>query len=82
MMCMKDTRGRRSKTLFFVTVTWIAMLIKFIAAGVTITVGEAVTSIAPMGATEFGTGVAMVLAVWVGREWKDKEMNGSADNQS
>lgn len=63
-----DTRGKQSRTLAFVSVSWAALTIKFIAAGVT--VGD--VSIAQMTATEYGLAVAAVLAIWLGREITDK----------
>ena len=63
-----DTRGKQSRTLAFVSVSWFALTVKFIAAG--ITVGN--ISTAPMTATEYGLAVAAVLAIWLGREVTDK----------
>lgn len=63
-----DTRGKQSRTLAFVSVSWFALTVKFIAAG--ITVGD--IAIAQMTATEYGLAVAAVLAIWLGREITDK----------
>lgn len=64
-----DSSGKESRTLFFVTVSWVAILIKFILAGMTLPVFGVVPL---MTATEFGSSVAFVLAIWLGREWIKK----------
>ncbi len=63
-----DTRGKRSRTLAFVSVSWFALTAKFVIAGITF--GE--IAVAPMTATEYGLAVAAVLAIWLGREVTDK----------
>ncbi len=70
-MKLTDSRGRESKTLFFVTVTWAVMVFKFAIAGLTyggVTAPE-------MDVQNFGFAVAAILAVWLGREWNEK-VNG------
>lgn len=65
-----DSSGQQSRTLFFVTVSWAAVVFKFILAGVTLPV----LGLMPlMSATEFGMSVAAILAIWLGREWVKKE---------
>ncbi len=65
-----DARGQQSRTLFFVAVSWFAVLVKFVVAGV---------SMGPLGvmpamtASEFGGAVLMILAIWLGREWTEKK---------
>ena len=64
-----DGSGKESRTLFFVTVSWMALLIKFLLAGVTLPIFGLVPL---MTATEFGSSVAFVLSIWLGREWIKK----------
>jgi hypothetical protein len=66
---LKDTRGRESKTLTFVTLAYAALLIKFVLADLTLPLFGLVP---PMTATEFGVSVAAVLAIWLQREWTEK----------
>lgn len=66
---LKDSRGRESMTLSLVVPAWAALLIKFLLAGITLPVVGAVPA---MSAGEFGAAVALVLAIWLGREWTDK----------
>jgi hypothetical protein len=63
-----DTRGKQSRTLAFVSVSWFALTVKFVSAGITF---DGITT-APMTATEYGLAVAAVLAIWLGREITDK----------
>lgn len=64
-----DSQGRESRTFVIVSLSWIAVWLKFICAGLTLPVFGAVP---PMSATEFGTAVGLILAVWIGREWVKK----------
>ena len=73
MIKMKDTRGRESTTLSFVTAAFVALLFKFLAAGLQVTAGQDMLINMPqMGAGEFGMAAAAVLAIWLGREWTEK----------
>lgn len=65
-----DSSGRESRTLFFVSASWLVVWIKFLAAGLTLPI---VGVVPPMTATEFGGAVAFILAIWLGRE-KIKEV--------
>lgn len=67
-MGMKDSKGKESKTLFFVSVTWSVMVFKFLIAG--LKYGEVTAP--PMDIQSFGIAVAAVLAIWLGREWTEK----------
>lgn len=66
---LKDTRGRESKTLSFVTLAFFALLFKFIGAGLDLPV---IGEFPEMGAQEFGVAVAAILTIWIGREWTEK----------
>lgn len=65
---MKDSSLRESKTLLFVTIAFLAITIKFMLAGVDLSVyGFGKPSDISLG--EYASSFAMVLAVWLGREW-------------
>ncbi len=64
-----DTRGKQSRTLFFVTVSWLAVLVKFLLAGVNLGRFGVMPN---MTALEFGGAVLAILGAWLGREWTEK----------
>ncbi len=64
-----DARGKQSRTLFFVAVSWVVVLVKFAVAGVSL---GSLGVMPAMTATEFGAAVAAILAIWLGREWTEK----------
>lgn len=66
---IRDSRGRESHTLLFVTLAALVLIYKFAVAGATL-FGIAWP---PMSASEFGVAFAAVLAVWLGREWAEKK---------
>ena len=73
----QDSRGNSSRTLPFVAVSWAAVVVKFVVAGATLgPLGQMPT----MSAGEFGSAVAMILAIWIGREWKQKSIEAGAAN--
>ena len=64
-----DSRGKQSVTLFFVTVSWAAVTVKFFVGGaLLVPLGVMPT----MTAGEYGAAVALILAIWLGREWTEK----------
>lgn len=67
---LKDSRGRESMTLSLVVPAWLALLVKFLLAGLTLPV---VGAVPPMSATEFGMAIAGIMAIWLGREWTEKK---------
>lgn len=69
MFCLTDSRGNKSKTLAFVTVTWLVVVIKFLCAGLTLPM---LGQVPVMTGGEFAAAVGAVLGIWLGREWKDK----------
>lgn len=73
---MKDSRGRESTTLVFVTLSWAAVWVKFILAGATLPVFGLVPL---MSATEFGMAMAGILAIWLGREWTEKKLTDQSE---
>ena len=64
-----DARGRESKTLFFVSVSWAAVVVKFLLAGMTIPV---LGTQPPMTASEFAIATGTILAIWLTREFGEK----------
>lgn len=64
---IKDSKGKSSKTLFFVTIAWTLVTIKFAFAGLTLWNQEW----PEMTASEYGTAMITILGVWLGREWKE-----------
>lgn len=70
--CMKDSSGRESKTLFFVTISWLVLVLKFALAGWSLKFQVIDIVFAPMTATEFGLAFAGVIGIWLGHEWAQK----------
>lgn len=66
---MLDSRGDKSKTLTFVSVSWAILTAKFAAAGLKTPLGI----VPDMSAGEFGAAVALILGIWLGREWQEKK---------
>jgi len=71
MICLPSVRGKQSTTLLFVSVSWAVVLVKFLVAGVNL---GPLGIMPPMGAGEFGSAVALILAIWLGREWQEKSL--------
>lgn len=66
---MNDSRGRESRTLFFVTVTWVVVLVKFFLADVDVwLLGE----MPAMSGHELASSTIAILGIWLGREWTEK----------
>ena len=61
-----DSNGVESRTYRVVMLSWSAVWVKFLLAGVTI---PGVGTVATMTATEFGAATAAIMAVWLGREF-------------
>lgn len=67
---LKDSRGKESTTLSFVTLSFFAIFIKFILAGVNL---GPLGIMPPMTALEFGGATGMILGIWLGREFTEKK---------
>lgn len=65
---IKDSRGRESRTLLFVTAALCVLLVKFALAGLAL-LGQKFPT---MTGLEFAGAFGAVLAAWLGREWTDK----------
>ena len=57
---------RESTTLKLVIPCWLAVLVKYLLAGLDFGYG----AIPAMSATEFAAAQAAILVIWLGREWK------------
>lgn len=66
-----DSRGNRSKTLPFVVIGFLLTTSKFAVAGLDL--GPLGTA-PEMSATAYGSAVLMIVGLWVGREWKQKDV--------
>lgn len=66
---VKDSKGRESRTLAFVTATWLIMTLRFVAGGIEFTLGPVHWTVVPSMVLDYGGAVAAILAVWVGRAW-------------
>ncbi len=65
---LRDGRGQKSITLFFVTLSIAVLIVKFLAGGM-----QTPWGVAPViGGTEFGLAVTGLLAAWVAREHTEK----------
>ena len=60
LFVIKDSRGRESTTLMFVTLSWL------VVTGIFLWKGSAADIL------NYGTAVAAILAIWLGREWTEK----------
>ena len=65
----RDASGRESRTLAFVGISWLALLVRFAAGGLSVAWGPVRFEVAPTMMVDFGAAVAAVLAIWLGREW-------------
>ena len=68
---LKDSRGRESKTLFFVTVSWAVVVVRYALGGLETPLG----TMPETTASDFGLAVAAILAIWLGREWREAKFN-------
>ena len=71
---IKDSRGRESHTLMFVSVAIVSVIVKFIFAGLTL---PGLGLLPQMEVSEFGMAFAAIMAVWLGREWTTKPLEKS-----
>lgn len=74
----RDAKGRESRTLWFVTVTWLIMTIRFIIGGLELNIGPVHWAVAPALVLDYGGAVAAIIAIWVGREWVSRRNNHGA----
>lgn len=70
MLTMRDSRGHKSITLTFVTVSFVVVTAKFALAGLTLPgLGE----VPAMSGVDFAAAAGAVLGIWWGREKTEKE---------
>lgn len=65
-----DSRGRESTTLAFVRLSWLILTVKYAIGGMSL--GK-LGSAPVVDTTAYGAAVALVLGIWLGREWSDKK---------
>ncbi len=65
----RDARGRESRTLALVGLTWLLMTLRFALGGMSFSVAGLTLQIAQTAMIDYGAAVAAVLAIWLGREW-------------
>lgn len=69
----QDARGRESRTLAFVGVTWLIMSLRFVLSGLAVDFGIFRFEVGFTPMVDYGAAVAAILAVWIGREWVDSK---------
>lgn len=72
----KDARGRESRTLAFVGMTWLLMTLRFALGGLGADFGGFRIEVGATAMIDYGAAVAAVLAVWLGREFIDRKSPG------
>ena len=75
---VKDSRGRESRTLFLVAVSWLFISTRFVLAtfhGVV----PALNDIPPFDPMEYAKATGVLLALWLSREWIDKAVEPGVD---
>ncbi|MEI2742736.1 MAG: hypothetical protein V9G63_16355 [Candidatus Competibacter sp.] len=70
----RDARGRESRTLALVGVSWLLVTAKFIldSFGPPVGFGPYGAAVSPV---DYAAATAALLAVWLGREWVDARRN-------
>ena len=66
-MRIRDTNGRESITATVTVIAAHALILRFVFGGF--------FGMPIIGAEEFGIGFAAVMAVWLGREWREVHYN-------
>ena len=62
-------KEKKSTTLFFVFISWLAVTGKFTVAGMTFPI---LGTMPLMSAAEYGSATLMILGIWLGREYTEK----------
>jgi hypothetical protein len=68
----RDAKGRESRTLAFVGMTWLLMTVRFALGGLGASLGVFRFEIGSTAMIDYGAAVAAILMVWLGREWVNK----------
>jgi len=66
---MRDSRGKESKTLIFVSIAFAVTTIKFAISGISI---EGVMEVSRFGGGEYAAAIGAILGIWLGREYTEK----------
>jgi len=69
-LSLKDSRGRESTTLSFVSASWFAVTVMFIWKG------------SAADIMQYGTAVGAILLIWLGREWTEKAARPEAGTKT
>jgi hypothetical protein len=70
-MTMMDEGGRESRTLSFVSVAFWVITIKYVLSNLDLHFFGAQ---APVSMTEYASSFALIIGVWIGREWVKKPL--------
>lgn len=62
---------RESRTFRFVSISWAVVTARFMVGGIGADFGGFSFQFPVMGAGEYGAAIAAILAVWLGREFKE-----------
>ncbi len=65
----KDSKGRESRTLFFIAVAFAVITIRYFFQGLGIEWGPIKFIITDTSMVEFSGSVTALLGIWLGREW-------------
>ena len=66
-MHLNDSHGDKSITLFFVSISWVVVVFKFLFAGLTL---PGLGTFPLMSGGDFAMAITAVLGIWLGREWR------------
>lgn len=67
----RDARGRESRTLAIVGLSWLAMTARFALGGLSADFGDVRWEVGVTAMTDYGVATTAILAAWLGREWID-----------
>lgn len=73
---MNDSRGRKSKTLIFVSIAFAVTTAKFAVGGVE----TEFVSFQEFGGGEYAAAIGAILGIWLGREYTEKVGRENANN--
>ena len=69
---IRDSRGRESKTLAFVRIAFGLVTLRFALGGLALKGAGIDLAIPASSLSDYGAAVALILAIWLGREWTEK----------
>ena len=65
----RDSKGRESRTLTFVSIAFFLLSIRFFFSGMQLDFGWWHWEFSTAGLVDYGAAIAAVLSIWLGREW-------------